>query len=157
MLEPARSFNGNGDGPLAAPAAPSGALRLLVIDDDTLHRMVICRVAAKAGYLPAGAATYDEAAELTREVTFDCITLDMSLGSHTGMELLHHLRVIGSQTPIIVISGCDGVTCSETVQAAKSLDLNIWQSMPKPIDLALLRDWFERLKSGGETVAAAAA
>jgi hypothetical protein len=32
-------------------AADNGktALRLLVIDDDSLHRMVICRAAAKAG------------------------------------------------------------------------------------------------------------
>ena len=31
--------------------------RLLVIEDDTLHRMMICRVAARAGYAPAGAAS----------------------------------------------------------------------------------------------------
>jgi len=50
-------------------AADTGktALRLLVIDDDSLHRMVICRAAAKAGYLPAGAATYDEAADDPRD------------------------------------------------------------------------------------------
>jgi hypothetical protein len=29
--------------------------------------MIICRTAAKAGNLPAGAATYDEAAKLAQE------------------------------------------------------------------------------------------
>jgi chemotaxis response regulator CheB len=52
--------------------------RLLVIDDDNLHRMIICRVAAKAGFVPAGAASYDEAARLAQETNFDCITLDLS-------------------------------------------------------------------------------
>src|ERR1700732_3917225 len=61
--------------------------RLLVIDDDNLHRMIICRVAAKAGFLPAGAASYDEAAKLAQETAFDCITLDLSLGHHARSEI----------------------------------------------------------------------
>ena len=119
--------------------------RLLVIDDDNLHRMIICRAAAKAGYEPAGAATYEEAAQLAQEIAFDCITLDLSLGQHAGVEMLRHLWVIGCKAPIIVISGCDSVTCNETLKVAKSLNLNIWQTMSKPVDLAILRYWFERL------------
>ena len=157
MLEPAQSLEAEVDGAAVAQAASLGASRLLVIDDDNLHRMIICRVAAKAGYLPAGAATYDEAAKLVQETAFDCITLDLSLGAHAGVEMLRHLWVVGCKAPIIVISGCDGVTCGETLKVAKSLNLNIWQSMAKPVDLAVLRYWFERLKSDREIAAAAAA
>ena len=157
MLEPAQSLEASEDGLAAASATQRGTPRLLVIDDDNLHRMIICRVAAKAGYAPAGAATYDEAAKLAQEAAFDCITLDLSLGAHAGVEMLRHLWVIGCKAPIIVISGCDGATCSETLKIAKSLNLNIWQSMPKPVDLAVLRLWFEQLKSDRETAAVAAA
>jgi len=73
------------DGSSAADTGKT-ALRLLVIDDDSLHRMVICRAAAKAGYLPAGAATCDEAAKMIRETAFDCITLDLGLGDRAGSE-----------------------------------------------------------------------
>jgi hypothetical protein len=48
---------------LAGGAAP----RLLVVEDDTLHRMMICRVAANAGYMPAGAATCDEAGKAPKK------------------------------------------------------------------------------------------
>src|SRR5579862_1174655 len=101
--------------------APAGvargiAPRLLVIDDDNLHRMIICRVAAKAGYLPAGAATYEEAVQLVQETQFDCISLDLSLGEHVGVDMLRHLWVIGSKAPIIIISGCDDATCAETAK-----------------------------------------
>jgi len=137
--------------------APQAMPRLLVIDDDNLHRMIICRAAARAGYAPAGAATYDEAARLAQETAFDCITLDLSLGPHAGVEMLRHLRVIGCKAPIIVISGCDEATCAETVEVAKSLNLNIWETMPKPVDLAVLRNWFERLKSAENVAAVAAA
>jgi DNA-binding response OmpR family regulator len=158
MLDTAPSFDGNVDGSAIVPArAPAATPRLLVIDDDNLHRMIVCRVAAKAGYAPAGAATYDEAVQLVQDGAFDCITLDLSLGPCGGVEMLRHLCTIGCKAPIIVISGCDDVTCSETVEVAKSLNLNIWESIRKPVDLTVLRYWFERLKTERETAAAAAA
>ena len=87
--------------------------RLLVVDDDNLHRMIICRVAAKAGFLPAGAASYDEAAKLAQETAFDCITLDLSLGNHAGTEMLHHLSMLGSTAPIVGAPGADYATCGD--------------------------------------------
>ena len=119
--------------------------RLLVIDDDNLHRMIICRVAAKAGFVPAGAASYDEAAKLAQETAFDCITLDLSLGNHAGTEMLHHLSMLGSTAPIIVVSGADYATCKETVKVAEMLNLDIWECIPKPVDLVMLRHFLERL------------
>jgi two-component system, chemotaxis family, chemotaxis protein CheY len=133
-----------------ADAAPSVPPRLLVIDDDNLHRVIICRVAAKAGYLPAGAATYDEAAQLVQDGGYDCITLDLSLGEHAGIEMLRHIWVIGCKAPIVIISGCDDATCSETEKIAASLKLNVWQSIPKPLDMAVLRESLERLKAARE-------
>lgn len=125
---------------------PSLPQRLLVIDDDNLHRMIICRAAAKAGYVPAGAASYEEAATLAQAHAFDCITLDLSLGEHAGVEMLRHLSAIGCKAPIVIISGCDGATCRETLHVAKSLDLNVQEPVPKPVDLAMLRDSLERLR-----------
>ncbi len=139
----------------AMPAAVMGGRaanrpRLLVIDDDNLHRMIICRIAAKAGYLPAGAATYEEAAQLAQQNPFDCITLDLSLGDHAGVELLRHLWVIGCKATIIIISGCDDATCGESQRLAESLKFKVWQSIPKPVNLAVLRDSLERLKADRE-------
>jgi DNA-binding response OmpR family regulator len=155
MLEPAGALEAT-DGGMAADIAMPGTRRLLVIDDDNLHRMIICRAAAKCGYESAGAATYEEAAKLAQEIAFDCVTLDLSLGQHAGVEMLRHLWVIGCKAPIIVISGCDSVTCDETLKVAKSLNLNIWQTMSKPVDLAVLRYWFERLQLQPEAATAAA-
>ena len=156
MLEPSQPVKAHQDDSAAAQLAPpSGAPRLLAIDDDNLHRMIICRVAAKAGYAPAGAATYDEAAKLAQQVAFDCITLDLSLGPHIGAELLRHFCALGCKAPIIVITGTDSVTCNETVKLGKSLNLNITQSMSKPVDLTVLRYRLERLKAQRETAVVA--
>lgn len=152
MFEQAEMYAADRDGLALITKARNGHKppRLLVIDDDNLHRMIICRVAAKAGYLPAGAATYDEAAELARNNTFDCITLDLSLGDHAGVELLRHLWVVGCKATIIIISGCDDATCGESRRIAESLKFKVWDSIPKPVNLGVLRESLERLKADGE-------
>jgi CheY-like chemotaxis protein len=129
--------------------------RLLVIDDDDLHRLIICRVAAKAGYVLSEAASYEDAARLVQETVFDCITLDLSLGPHAGVEMLRHLWVIKSKTPIIIISGSDDAICKETARIGKSLNLNIWALVPKPVDLSALRQMLEQVKILREAVPAA--
>jgi two-component system, chemotaxis family, chemotaxis protein CheY len=156
MLEQAELLVPDQDGLAGANVAEPAQPRLLVIDDDTLHRMIICRIAAKAGYSPAGAATYEEAARLMQENSFDCITLDLSIGAYGGSDMLRHLADIGCKAPIIVVSGSDGATCRETVRVAQTLDLDIWETIPKPVDLVLLRFWLDRLKTRREAAAVAA-
>lgn len=152
MLEQAKSPEMEAESVAAATAAP----RLLVIDDDHLHRMIICRVAAKAGYVPVAAASYEEAAQLAQDNSFDCITLDLSLGAHAGVELLRHFWVIGCKAPVIIISGADDTVCRETVRVAKSLKFEVVESVPKPVDLSLLRYSLERLKQRQPRPASAA-
>jgi len=132
---------------LVVPSAVKAAPRLLVVDDDSLHRMVICRAAATAGYLPAGAASYGEAAKLLRETAFDCVTLDLSLGHRARSERLHQLSMLGCTAPIVVISRCDAAACKETVEIAEMLNLDIRECIPKPVDLGTLRNFLERLKA----------
>ena len=62
---------------------------LLVIDDDTVHRMIICRIANRAGFEATGAASYDDAVRLLGENVYTAITLDLSLGQHGGVDILH--------------------------------------------------------------------
>jgi DNA-binding response OmpR family regulator len=155
MPGPELSLQVNSDN--AAKAAQAEAMpRLLVVDDDYLHRKIICRVAAKAGYAPAGAGTYDEAAKLALENVFDCISLDLSLGQHGGTEMLHYLRGIGCKSPIIIISGCDEATLRDTLKVAKSLNLDVRESIAKPVDLEMLRYSFERIRTQNHAAVAAA-
>jgi CheY-like chemotaxis protein len=118
--------------------------RLLVVDDEILHRMIICRAAAKVGYLPVGAASYQEAARLSQEDAFDCITLDIALsGRAGGVELLRHLAEIGCKAPIIVVSACDDTTLREILLVGRSLKLNVGEPVRKPVDLTILRHMLE--------------
>lgn len=154
MLEQLTLFSDDQSARVVMDEQPFPA-RLLVIDDDHLHRMIISRVGGKAGYVPAEAASYEEAARLVQEIAFDCITLDLSLGPHAGVELLRHLWVIKCRAPVIIISGSDDTMFKETLRVAKSLNLNIWELVPKPVDLSALRRSLEQLRVARESAPAA--
>jgi two-component system, chemotaxis family, chemotaxis protein CheY len=136
------------------PALPTP--RLLVIDTDNLHRMIICRTADKAGFVPAGAANLAEAARLMQTTIFDCITLDLSLGQQTG-ELLRHLREIDCEAPVLIVGNRDAAGYRETLRFARSLGLNVGEPVPKPVDLAELRILLEKVRSQHESAAKRAA
>ena len=112
---------------------------LLVIDDANLHLSIVSRIATQAGFVTTGASSVDEASKLLRQRTFDCITLDLSLGEHSGVEVLKLLAEMKCRTPIIVVSGSEDSVREETIKIGNFLDLNLCAPIPKPINLAILR------------------
>jgi two-component system, chemotaxis family, chemotaxis protein CheY len=112
---------------------------LLAIDDADLHLSIVRKIAAQVGFTTTGAASVSEATRLLREPTFDCITLDLSLGEQSGVEILKLLAEMKCRTPIIVVSGSGDAACEETIGIGNFLDLNLCPPIPKPINLAVLR------------------
>jgi PAS domain S-box-containing protein len=82
-------------------------LRILVIDDDEVDRMMVRRALAASG---VGAefqeATDGRAAvELLTARAFDCALLDLGLPDMDGLAVVRAARAAGSSTPIIVLTG----------------------------------------------------
>ncbi|HEY8334053.1 MAG TPA: EAL domain-containing protein [Tardiphaga sp.] len=116
-----------------------GASTLLIVDDDATQRSVISRIAQRLGYETTMAVSFDEAAGLIADRSFDCITVDLSLGERDGIELL---RLIGELRPtphVVVISGCDARILNATVRMAHAAGIIDVRSVPKPVDFGLLR------------------
>lgn len=125
--------------PDAAKPAAVNAPTLLVIDDDTVHRMIICKVANRAGFAVTGAATYDEAVKLLGEHEYAAISLDLSLGQRGGVDVLHYLAAMDCEAPIIIVSGSGETIRSETLSVAYLLNINVCEALPKPVNLGQLR------------------
>lgn len=132
----------------AEPVTSAGAKTptLLVIDDDTVHRMIICRIANRAGFEATGAASYDDAVRLLGDHVYTAITLDLSLGQHGGVDILHVIAAMDCPTPIVIISGTGEEIRNETISLANLLSLNVCEAMPKPVDLGQLRQLLTELK-----------
>ena len=113
---------------------------LLVIEDTSLHLSIVSKIASQAGFTTTGANSVGEAARLLRERSFDCITLDLSLGEESGVDILRLLAEMKCRTPIIVVSGSGDEAREETLKIGNFLDLNLCPPIPKPINLAVLRN-----------------
>jgi len=129
---PARAAS---EGPAASTDCPA---HLLIIEDVPTHGVVLDRIARKFGFVAQRAHSYDEACSALAARQFDCITLDLVLGEHIGLDVLHYLSSIACRAPIIPISEADRDTCEDVAQLGRALELNISEPIQKPIDLDAL-------------------
>jgi DNA-binding response OmpR family regulator len=120
--------------------------RILVVDDDTVHRMVICRIAAKVGYEPVEAASYEDAERELRAGAFACISLDLALGRRGGIDVMHLIADCAKRTPVIIISGGDSGCRTDADALSRRLGLNSYESLPKPVNLADLKQRLAQIK-----------
>jgi DNA-binding NtrC family response regulator len=120
--------------------------RLLVIEDDLSICRLIEKLAEKAGFIATTANSFDDAVRLLGANEFDCITLDLLIGTKTGVAVLRCLADMGSRAPIIVISGSPqcGRDLAKTV--GNMLQLNLLETIAKPIDFAALRTTLAHVK-----------
>jgi len=125
---------------------PAISDKLLIIDDDRVHRMVIARIARQAGYEIGEAATYEAARRGLDEGSYACVTLDLSLGEHGGLDVLQHLAKVGFDAPIIVVSGSDDTVRDEALSVARRLGVNVCGSFGKPMNLSHLRTLLSELR-----------
>ena len=151
MSGQARIWDG-GAAHLTAAESKQSALpapRVLVIDRDSLHRMIICRAADKAGYIPAGAANLAEATKHVQSGAFDCVTLDLSFGHEATCGFLSRLEASACKSRILLLGDRDAAAGRETLRFATSLGLDVEDPVAKPLDVGMLRCALEQLKIQG--------
>ena len=116
-------------------AALAGA-RILVVDDESLNREVLCRRLLREGCRATGANSGRDALVLLRAENFDAMLLDMRMPEMSGLEVLqalkadHKLRFL----PVIMLSAH-----TEVDRVARCLELGAEDYLPKPINSVLLR------------------
>jgi two-component system, chemotaxis family, chemotaxis protein CheY len=122
-------------------------ISLLIIEDALIHSAVIGQIASKVGLATTKAHSYEDACEVLDARQFDCITLDLGLGEHAGIDMLRYLSMVRCKAQIIVISQSNKEVCDDVVELGRALDLNVCESVPKPIDLNVLRETLVRVQA----------
>ncbi|MBY9064828.1 response regulator [Sphingomonas yunnanensis] len=92
--------------PLAAAAAGTSALTILLVDDDLRVRRATAEVLAEAGHAVVEAADVDEALALlsTREAV-DVVVTDFIMPGRSGAELIEQLRAGWPRTAVLMVTG----------------------------------------------------
>ena len=83
-----------------APKAP----KVAIVDDDEAVREDLSNVLP---VLDLSCLTFDRAAAFMAEYapgSFDCLITDVSMPGRSGLELLQHLRSLGSSMPVIIVT-----------------------------------------------------
>ncbi len=84
-------------------------MRLLVIEDDEKIRGFISKGLRQDGHTVDTAGTGTEGQLLWENSRYDAVVLDLMLPERSGLAVLKHMRNIGDQTPVIVLSAKNAV------------------------------------------------
>lgn len=113
-------------------------VNLLVVDDESTVRELLCAALRHAGFTVAAAGTGQEALDRAREVSPDLVLLDVMLPDLDGFEVIRRLRgqhrlASGPQTghvPVVFLTARDG-----TQDKIEGLVLGGDDYVTKPFDL----------------------
>ncbi|HSM80553.1 MAG TPA: ATP-binding protein [Nodosilinea sp.] len=83
------------------------ALDILLVDDDAVDRMAICRALDRADLAVQVTEVTDAAQAIANlaNYTYDCVFLDYRLPEQDGLSLVRQLRAEGVTTPLVVLTG----------------------------------------------------
>ena len=101
--------------------------RILVVDDEASIRSSLRMILGHAGYQFLEASTGQRALETIAETPPDAVILDIKMPGMDGLEVLDTLRQLGTDVPVIVVSGHADI---ET--AVKATKLGAFNFIEKP-------------------------
>ncbi len=109
---------------------------LLVVDDNSMNRIMLSRYITKLGYRSSLAENGRQALEKLQAEPFDLVLLDVQMPEMDGYAVLEHLKADPRlrDIPVIMISAVD-----ELESVVKCIELGAQDYLPKPFNPVLLR------------------
>ena len=114
---------------------------ILVIDDNSDIRSIICNLLKEENYTVRSAINYDQAINEINKKLPDLAIIDIKLDKHDkdGIDLLKHIMKINKKTPVIMISG------HATVQIAiEAIKLGAYEFIEKPFSTEKIKNYVKR-------------
>jgi two-component system, cell cycle response regulator len=112
------------------------ASSLLVVDDNSMNRIMLSRYITKLGYQATLVENGRQALEKLQTEPFDLVLLDVQMPEMDGYAVLGHLKADPClrDLPVIMISAVD-----ELESVVKCIELGAQDYLPKPFNPVLLR------------------
>jgi len=104
--------------------------RLLLVDDDPNLRRLLRTELELEGYSCEEAATGQQALGLIRAESWDLLLLDWTLPDFSGVEICRRLRSSHNATPVLMLTGVDGIE-----DRVKALDAGADDYLVKPFSI----------------------
>jgi two-component system, cell cycle response regulator len=109
---------------------------LLVVDDNSMNRIMLSRYIAKLGYRATLVENGRQALDKLQAEPFDLVLLDVQMPEMDGYQVLEHLKADPRlhDIPVIMISAVD-----EVESVVRCIELGAQDYLPKPFNPVLLR------------------
>ena len=109
---------------------------LLVVDDNSMNRIMLSRYITKLGYRSSLAENGRQALEKLQAESYDLVLLDVQMPEMDGYQVLEQLKADPRlrDIPVIMISAVD-----ELESVVKCIELGAQDYLPKPFNPVLLR------------------
>jgi len=116
------------------PSIPTSSL--LVVDDNSMNRLLLSRYITRLGYQASLADNGRQALEKLQSEPFDLVLLDVQMPEMDGYDVLEHLKAHPRlrDIPVIMISAVEELT-----SVARCIELGAQDYLPKPFNSVLLR------------------
>lgn len=113
---------------------PTGSL--LVVDDNSMNRIMLSRYITKLGYRATLAENGRKALEKLRGEPFDLVLLDVEMPAMDGYQVLEQIKADPTlrDIPVIMISAVE-----ELESVVRCIELGAQDYLPKPFNPVLLR------------------
>jgi len=108
--------------------------KILVVDDDTAHRMMLHAVLADEGYTVAEADDGTTAVKAVQQEFYDLILMDVRMTEMDGIEALAEMKKISPGIPVLMMTAYPSVP-----PAVKAMKIGALDYLTKPLDTDELR------------------
>jgi two-component system response regulator HydG len=112
--------------------------RVLIVDDDASHRLMLRETLLEDGYDTLEAASGEEALELVSKHPCDLVLLDLKMPGMGGIQTLKHLKIANPPLPVLIMTAY--ATVNTAVQALKE---GAFDYLIKPLDIHELKEVIE--------------
>src|SRR3989339_177906 len=113
--------------------------RILIVDDEASHRMMLRAVLKEDGYAVAEASDGTEAVAAVENEAFDVILLDIRMTSMDGIEALAEIRKLSPHVPVLIMTAYASVKT-----AVEALKAGAFDYLTKPLDIEELKILIEK-------------
>ncbi len=96
--------------------------KLMVVDDDLAMREMLTSLFSDEGYEAIGAASAEEALELSADEEFDAVLSDIKMPGKSGIELVAALRELRPETPVILMTAFGSIDSAVEAMREGALD-----------------------------------
>ena len=114
--------------------------KILVVDDDTVHGMMLKTLIKEWGYKVFLADDGTTGVDMVKDQSFDLVLLDMKMKKMSGIEALQHIKNYNPSLPVVIMTAYSSVQT-----AVKALKIGAYDYLTKPLDFDKLKLTIDRI------------